>query len=1522
MRSGYGIQSKKIFVGIIFLLLAACNKAGHIGIDPNDPKAPLGGVAAGPGVALQLIGPASVSVGTCQKYDIQIVDVNGLVAASFPALTSFNVSVPIGGTAALYTDATCTIAGNTSPVSVSGSGSIYIKDAVREFVTMSASTSPVAMVGSRTIQFTAGAPASLDITVNPSNPTNVCVPVTVKPIDISGNASPVHPGVQVTLSLTGIAQAALFSDAGCLNLTSSALIPSGADYKVFYVQSAAIGNATINASSGSLTPDSANVAFVAGTAPQIVMSGPTGNVTSGVCALVKIESERFDGTDLIALGASIPVSLNVVTGAGVQFYSDSTCAATITNTSIAIGQFSTNVFVKTAQAPQTITVAGTSPGFSSVPTNINYVPVAPSLVRIQGTPATLPAGQCGLGQVALLDQSSQPAFVTANTNVNLSAGANSTQTDFFATNDCSGAPVSVVAVPMCNTIGACQNTVGFSFRPKKVGSLVITPSATSLTSISAAVNVTTPTGSPVSLRLTRLTDPVTTDTCVKYRVETIDNFGNLINMAADFVLNASATSTSGAGMFFSDLNCATLTSTITILSGSSSREFTFRDPKVETVTLTLSGTPGPVVQDTLNIGSGVPAKLVFNGVPASVSAGRCSPAITVIEKDLQDNVTTAAAAFTLSATNGVGFYTDVNCTQGMAQMTIPAGLGSSAPFYFAGPNSGNTILTATAFQPASITVPATASVALNAGSATHIGLSCSAGNLANNTCPAFGAGVCQPVYVTNFDDTNAKYIPVGASIPVTMSSTASGSVVYSNSTCTTALTAPITLNNALNPAVVYVKNTVAQTFSVTGTPSTGAAGSTSLTTNPGVPFKWVIASNVGPSSFFTNTCAGPYQASVQDQYGNASPVANDTVMTFASSTLAGNGLPINMVFSSANNCSASTPTLAATTSSAQFYIKSPTTDGSLNLRVSGGALNTSDIRGLTISPSANVVMIANNTQIASINFGTVAANSSSLPITVTLKNLSATETANMAAIANPTAPFEKVASGTTCPAGTFSLSPNQTCDVVLRFSPTTVNTFTGTFSASYTGATTGATGTTTINLSGVSVAPTFNAIYLSASAMNFGTVNSGSSLTLSINLVNPNNYGVNVTGLNISTNFSAVVKSPCGNSFPFTIAANGTCPVDVTFTPPSAGSYSGQLTMSYTNPNTSSSATTSSVALSGTGVGQSTALSLNPSGYQFTNVPIGTTVGPVQITVSNGGTVPATSLSLSGVAAPFSVTMGTCPTTLVAGASCTLNVSYSPTASGPHSQTVTLNYGINGGAATSSATITLTGTTTAGQPTNLTITPSTWDFGTVQAGLPSSAKTFTITNTGGQAADSISLNNLGTSFQVNYGTCTGTLAAGASCTVSVYFAPNVPGSYVAFVTLQYRNAVSGQYSNIGSALTLTGAASQGTSSGNLLPDVSAINYGSVRAITGSAYRYTLISNTGGTAVTNLAISKGVGYDTYGFTASLGTCGTTLGAGQSCYVLLGVSPRYVGYASSSVAVTGTSNGAAVKTIDIQVSVYGF
>lgn len=96
----------------------------------------------------------------------------------------------------------------------------------------------------------------------------------------------------------------------------------------------------------------------------------------------------------------------------------------------------------------------------------------------------------------------------------------------------------------------------------------------------------------------------------------------------------------------------------------------------------------------------------------------------------------------------------------------------------------------------------------------------------------------------------------------------------------------------------------------------------------------------------------------------------------------------------------------------------------------------------------------------------------------------------------------------------------------------------------------------------------------------------------------------------------------------------------------------------------------------------------------------------------------------------------------------------------------------------------------------------------------------------------------------------------------------------------------------------------------------------MRTYTGSSYRYTLITNTGGTTVTNLSFVKGANHDAYGFTASLGTCGTSLGAGQSCYVLLGVTPNYVGYTQSTIAVQGIANGSTVKTIDISVSVYGY
>jgi len=80
-------------------------------------------------------------------------------------------------------------------------------------------------------------------------------------------------------------------------------------------------------------------------------------------------------------------------------------------------------------------------------------------------------------------------------------------------------------------------------------------------------------------------------------------------------------------------------------------------------------------------------------------------------------------------------------------------------------------------------------------------------------------------------------------------------------------------------------------------------------------------------------------------------------------------------------------------------------------------------------------------------------------------------------------------------------------------------------------------------------------------------------------------------------------------------------------------------------------------------------------------------------------------------------------------------------------------------------------------PTQIvSVTPSTWNFGSEASGTPSAAKTFTIQNvgTGSVPLNSIALTT-GQVFQISSNVCPASLGVGDSCTLAITFTPSQPG---------------------------------------------------------------------------------------------------------------------------------------------------
>ncbi|MFC4033473.1 discoidin domain-containing protein [Streptomyces polygonati] len=115
----------------------------------------------------------------------------------------------------------------------------------------------------------------------------------------------------------------------------------------------------------------------------------------------------------------------------------------------------------------------------------------------------------------------------------------------------------------------------------------------------------------------------------------------------------------------------------------------------------------------------------------------------------------------------------------------------------------------------------------------------------------------------------------------------------------------------------------------------------------------------------------------------------------------------------------------------------------------------------------------------------------------------------------------------------------------------------------------------------------------------------------------------------------------------------------------------------------------------GGGGGGSASLTANPSALTFGSQAVSTSSATQAVTVTNTGTA-AASVSSVATSGDFSQT-NTCGTSIAANASCTVNVRFTPTASGARTGSLT----ISGNATNSPTTVTLSGTGAVAANTNL-----------------------------------------------------------------------------------------------------------------------------------------------------------------------------------------------------------------------------
>jgi Ca2+-binding RTX toxin-like protein len=178
------------------------------------------------------------------------------------------------------------------------------------------------------------------------------------------------------------------------------------------------------------------------------------------------------------------------------------------------------------------------------------------------------------------------------------------------------------------------------------------------------------------------------------------------------------------------------------------------------------------------------------------------------------------------------------------------------------------------------------------------------------------------------------------------------------------------------------------------------------------------------------------------------------------------------------------------------------------------------------------------------------------------------------------------------------------------------------------------------------------------------------------------------------------------------------------------------------------------------------------------------------------------------------------------------------------------------------------------------VSPASLTFATQAIGTTSAAQTVTVTNTG-TASLTVSGVSLTGSNQLDFTVSSGcgTVAPGASCTVSVSFKPSGLGAETA--TLSIAHNAAGSPSTV--ALSGTGAV-------NATLSVAASLDFSAQRIGTSTTKALAVSNTG-TATLVFATSP-ISTSGTGFSATMGTCGTSLAPGKKCSVSVTFRPTVI------------------------------
>jgi len=298
----------------------------------------------------------------------------------------------------------------------------------------------------------------------------------------------------------------------------------------------------------------------------------------------------------------------------------------------------------------------------------------------------------------------------------------------------------------------------------------------------------------------------------------------------------------------------------------------------------------------------------------------------------------------------------------------------------------------------------------------------------------------------------------------------------------------------------------------------------------------------------------------------------------------------------------------------------------------------------------------------------------------------------------------------------------------------------------------------------------------------------------------------------------------------------------------------------------------------------------NPASLSFPGQQLQTQSTAQTVAIVNTGTITlnATQVIVTG---DFAETDDCAGNAVVPGDTCTVNVTFTPSAASPRTGVLTVYGNISGGAASGQVTVQLSGTGLAAPA--VVLAPAALNFPQTLLGKTAQAQDVAVSNTGGVSV-ALTGESVSGDFSIVANTCVASLAANSGCTLSIAYTPTVSGTETGMLT------VTDDAGTQTVQLTGVGESPATDSLGPLN-----LAFGNQAIGTASAAQLVTLTNNGDQALTLITTQLS------GDFRALNQCGASLAGHSSCAIQVSFVPTQVGAESGTLIVGDALRSQTVK-----------